>query len=78
MAQSKETRALQPEHFAPFSEVDLQELAARIQTMPAAKRREEIEAHPIGATLLKAAGGALDEVTKPLVAVFGVELARAA
>lgn len=62
--------AITPEDFAPFSEDELRELARRVETAPAEILKSLVEQSRIGAELLPRFGS-VEEVVRPLVAVWG-------
>jgi hypothetical protein len=68
--QAKKYRSITPEDFAPFSEEELRELARRVETAPAEILKSLIEQSRIGAALLPKFGS-VEEVVRPLVAVWG-------
>lgn len=59
-----------PEDFAPFSEDELRELARRVETAPAEILKSLVEQSRVGAELLPRFGS-VEEVVRPLVAVWG-------
>lgn len=59
-----------PEDFAPFSEDELRGLARRLETAPAEILKSLVEQSRIGATLLPRFGS-VEEIVRPLVAVWG-------
>ena len=82
MAKSKAKAAAQtaitPEDFAPYCEDELRELAQRVETAPSDRLKTVITQSAIGAALL-ARCGSVEEVVRPLVAVWGGdEIAEAA
>jgi hypothetical protein len=73
-------RSITPEDFAPFSEAELRELARRVETAPKEILKSLIEQSRVGAMLLPQFGS-VEEVVRPLVAVWGgddADLAAAA
>lgn len=70
--------SITPEDFAPYSEAELRELALRVETAPSNRLKTVITQSAIGAALL-ARCGSVEEVVRPLVAVWaGEEFAEAA
>ena len=67
---AKTFRALTPDDFAPFSEDELMELARRVSDVEEDARSQVLTQHAAGATLLGVCG-AVDDVLKPLIAVWG-------
>jgi hypothetical protein len=63
-------RAITPEDFAPFSETELRELARRVETAPKEILKSLVEQSRVGAALLPQFGS-VEEVVRPLVAVWG-------
>jgi hypothetical protein len=63
-------RAITPEDFAPFPEIELRDLARRCETAPAEILKSLVEQSRIGSTLL-AEFGSVEEVLRPLIAVWG-------
>jgi hypothetical protein len=63
-------RAIAPEDFAPFSEKELRDLARRCETAPAEILKSLVEQSRVGSTLL-AQFGSVEEVVRPLIAVWG-------
>jgi hypothetical protein len=59
-----------PEDFAPFSEDELRDLARRVETAPAEILKNLIEQSRVGAALLPRFGS-VEEVVRPLIAVWG-------
>lgn len=69
-APSLDYSAITPEDFAPFSEDELRDLARRCETAPADTLKSLVEQSRIGALLLPRFGS-VEEVVRPLVAVWG-------
>ena len=65
-------RKLVPEDFAPFTEPQLMDLAARVDAAEPEARSTILAQSAIGATLLSVCG-AIDQVLKPLLLVWGPE-----
>ena len=59
-----------PEDFAPYSEDELRDLAQRCETAPADILKSLVEQSRAGAALLEKFGS-VEEVVRPLVAVWG-------
>lgn len=59
-----------PEHFAPYPEDELRDLARRVETAPTELLKGIVEQSRVGAALL-AVSGSVEEVVRPLVAVWG-------
>jgi hypothetical protein len=69
-ASRTEFSAITPEDFAPFSEDELRDLARRCETAPADILKSLVEQSRVGALLLPRFGS-VEEVVRPLVAVWG-------
>jgi hypothetical protein len=69
-APKTEYAAITPEDFAPFSEDELRDLARRCETAPADILKSLVEQSRVGALLLPRFGS-VEEVVRPLVAVWG-------
>jgi hypothetical protein len=59
-----------PEDFAPFSEAELRDLARRCETAPAEILKSLVEQSRAGSLLLRQFGS-VEEVVRPLIAVWG-------
>lgn len=66
----KVKRPIAPEDFAPYSENELRDLARRVETAPANTLKSLVEQSRAGGALLKKFGS-VEEVVRPLVAVWG-------
>lgn len=79
MAKKTQTdAAITPEDFAPYAEDELRALASRVETAPSDRLKTVLTQSAIGAALL-ARCGSVEEVVRPLVAVWGGdEMAEAA
>jgi hypothetical protein len=62
--------SITPEDFAPFSEDELRDLAQRCETAPADILKSLVEQSRIGSLLLPKFGS-VEEVVRPLIAVWG-------
>jgi hypothetical protein len=69
-APTTEYSAITPEDFAPFSEDELRDLARRCETAPADILKTLVEQSRVGALLLPRFGS-VEEVVRPLLAVWG-------
>lgn len=62
--------SITPEDFAPFSEDELRDLARRCETAPAEILKSLVEQSRVGSVLLPRFGS-VEEVVRPLIAVWG-------
>ncbi len=77
---AKTYAAITPEDFAPFSEDELRDLARRCETAPAEILKSLVAQSRVGSVLLERFGS-VEEVLRPLIAVWGGDdddLAKAA